>query len=141
MGAYKKGSFNVGSKINLNLITCEDKIFILSILQSYVLHWYHMYLLYPGIYRAEAMIVQHFYCTVIRNAVWKEVNNCDACQLTKRLNKNIENYQLSKMGKYHEKLCVYIIGTYSIRRKVQKESLNPKSITIINPVIVWLLIT
>ena len=38
-GMYHKGSFCVGSNIDTNLIMCEDKIFITSILQSYVLHW------------------------------------------------------------------------------------------------------
>ena len=45
-GAYQKVSFRGGININLNLIICEDKIVIPSILQSYVLHWYHTYLLY-----------------------------------------------------------------------------------------------
>ena len=55
-GTYHKGSFRGGSNIDLNLITCKYGIVIWSILQSYVLHWYHMYLLYPVMYRTEAMI-------------------------------------------------------------------------------------
>ena len=38
-GAYQKGYFCWGSNINLNLIICEVKIVIPSIIQSYVLHW------------------------------------------------------------------------------------------------------
>ena len=38
-GAYHKSSFSGVIDIYLNLITCEDKIVILSILQSYVSHW------------------------------------------------------------------------------------------------------
>ena len=42
-GTHHKGSFNGGSNIDLDLITCEDKIVIDSIIQSCVLHWYHTY--------------------------------------------------------------------------------------------------
>ena len=55
-GTYHKGSFCGGSNIDLSLITCKDKIVIMSILQSYVLHWYHTYLLYSGMDRMEAII-------------------------------------------------------------------------------------
>ena len=37
-GMYHKGSFCGGGNIYINLITCKDNIFILSILQSYVLY-------------------------------------------------------------------------------------------------------
>ena len=37
-GMYQRGSFCGGSNIYLNLITCKDNIFIMSKLQSYVLH-------------------------------------------------------------------------------------------------------
>ena len=86
-GTYQTGSFRGGSNINLNLITCEDKIVILSILQSYILHWYHTYLLHPGIDRTEETIFQHLYWPRIREAVQKEVTYFDTCQCTKKLNK------------------------------------------------------
>ena len=59
-GTYKKGSFSGGCNINLNLIICQDKIIIPSILHSYVLHWYHKYLLHPGVDRTKAIIHQNF---------------------------------------------------------------------------------
>ena len=74
------------SNIDLKVIKCEDKIFIQLIIQSYELHWYHTYLLHPGMDRTEAMIHLHLYCPGIRIAVWKEVNNCDTCQHKKRSN-------------------------------------------------------
>ena len=40
-----------------------------------------------------------------------------------------------------EKLCVDIIGTYVIRRKGQKENLNLKPVTTIDPVTGWFKIT
>ena len=55
-----------GGNIYLNLITCEDKIVLPSILQHYVLHWYHTYLLSPGIDLTEAIIFQNVYWMGIR---------------------------------------------------------------------------
>ena len=46
-GTYHKGSFRGIINIGLNLIKCEDKIVIPKKIQSYVLHWYHTYLLHP----------------------------------------------------------------------------------------------
>ena len=59
MGTYNKGYFCGGSNIHLNLITCEDKIVILSIIQIHALHRYHTYLLHPRTDRKKAMICQH----------------------------------------------------------------------------------
>ena len=68
-GTYQKCSFREGSNINPNLITCEDNIFIPSIIQSYVFNWHHTYLLHPEMDRTEAIITQHLYWTRIRKPV------------------------------------------------------------------------
>ena len=47
-GTHHKGSFCGGSNSDIKIITFKDKIVIPLILQSYVLHWYHTYLLHPG---------------------------------------------------------------------------------------------
>ena len=60
-GAYQTGYFCGGCNIYLSLITCEDNISIPSILQSYVLHWYHTYLLHTLMDIMEAVIFQHLY--------------------------------------------------------------------------------
>ena len=44
MGKYQKGSFRRVGNINISLITCDDEIFIPSILQNYVLNFYHAYI-------------------------------------------------------------------------------------------------
>ena len=82
-GAYHKDYFCGGNNIDLNLIMCEDKIFVSPIIQRYVLHWYHTYLLHPGIDITGAMIYQHMYWPGIREPIHKEVNNCDNYQRTK----------------------------------------------------------
>ena len=84
-GKYKTGYFCGGNNIYLNLITCEDKIVIPPILQSYVLHWYHTYLLHPGMDRTEAMNIQHLYCHGIIKSVQKQVTNYDTCQRKKTI--------------------------------------------------------
>ena len=66
-GTYQFFYFCGGSNIDLNLRTCEDNIFIPSIIQSYVLHWYYIYILHPVMDRMEAVTLQHFYWPGIRN--------------------------------------------------------------------------
>ena len=59
-----------------------------------------MYLLHPGMERTEAMILQHLYWPNIRDAVQREVTNCEACQRTK-----ISNKQYGKLpAKLSEKI-------------------------------------
>ena len=82
-GMYHKGYFSGGSNTDIKLITCNNNIVILSKIQGYVLHWYHMYILHPGMDRTEAIIFQHLYWPNIRYVVHKEVTNCDTCQRTK----------------------------------------------------------
>ena len=70
-GAYQIDSFRGVSNIYLNLMMYEDNIFIPSIIKSYVLHWYHIYFLHPGMDRTEEMIRPHLYWPDIRDAVQK----------------------------------------------------------------------
>ena len=50
-GKYHKSYFCGGSNTDIKRITCNDKIVIPSKLKSYVLHWYHTYLIHPGMDR------------------------------------------------------------------------------------------
>ena len=61
MCAYQIGSFCEGSNIHLNHIMYKDNIFILSILQICILHWYHKYIIHPGMDMIEEIIFQIFY--------------------------------------------------------------------------------
>ena len=100
---------------------CEDNIVITEILQSYVLHWCHKYLLHPGMDRTEAMIFQHFYWSDIRYAVRKEVTNFDTCQRTKGSNIKYGKLPAKESEEIPpNKLCVDIIGYHAIWRKGQK---------------------
>ena len=57
---YHTESFR-GGGTDIELICYNGKIVILLLLQKYVLHWYHTYLLHPGITRTEETIRQHFH--------------------------------------------------------------------------------
>ena len=96
---YHKGSFHGGSSIDFNLIMCEDIICIPSILQIYILCWYHTHILRLRMDITKKIICQYLYSPVIRKSVWKEVTNFDSCQRTKGTNKNMVNYQLRKLNK------------------------------------------
>ena len=73
--------------------------------------------------RIEAMILQHLYCLVIRYAARKEVNNCDICQRKKRSNAKYFKLPTKEAAEIPwNKLCVDLIGTCIIRRKVKKEN-------------------
>ena len=85
--------------------------------------------------RTESMIRQNLYLPDIIDAFRKEVSNCDTCQCTKRSNK--KNRKLpAKLAEEIpcNKLCVDLMGRYVIRRRVKKENLHLKSVTMINPV-------
>ena len=107
-GEYHKGSVCWGSNIDLNVIPWEDNIFIPSIIQSYVLYWYHTYLLHTWIDRTESAIQKHLYWHDIRKAFQKEITSCDTCQRTKLSNIKMVNDQLSNMEKYHGTNSVWI---------------------------------
>ena len=118
---HNKGYFCGGSNENIKLITCKNKIVILSKIQSYVLNWYHKYLLHPVIDRTEATIFQHLYWTNIRDSVRKGVTNCDNCPHIKLPNKKYGRLpaKLSEEMPWN-KLCVDLIVPYVIQRKGQK---------------------
>ena len=96
-GTYHTGYFHGVSNNNISLITCKYNIVITSKLQSYVLHWYHIYLLHSEIDKMEAIIFHRLHWTRIRYAVRKDVTNCDTFQRTKIPKK--------KYGKLPDKLA------------------------------------
>ena len=112
MGTYKTVSFSGRSNIDLKLITCRDNNVLLLILQSYILHYYHMHLLHTGMDRTESMIYQLLYWPGIRKFVQKEVDTCDIFQRTKWSN---IKYGKLPANNYEEQLknnfFVYLIGT------------------------------
>ena len=81
------------------------------------------------------MIFQNIYWIGIRDSVRKEVTNCDTCQHTKP--SNIYNGKL--LVKEPEKIpwnkiFVDLIRSHLIQRNKQKEYINIKAVTMIDPV-------
>ena len=66
----KEALFCGGSNIKFTVITCENKIIIILILQSYVFIWYHRYLLHIVMDRMEAIFCQQLYWPGIREYVY-----------------------------------------------------------------------
>ena len=108
---------------------CKDKIVIPSKIQSYVVHWYHTYILHPGMDITEAMICKHLYWTNIKYSASKEVNDCNTCQRTKQSNKKYGKLpaKLSEEIPWN-KICVDLIVPYVIGIKVKKENVYLKAI-------------
>ena len=124
---YRKGYFCGGRNIDLNLIMCEDNIFIPSKLKIYVLHWRHTYLLHTVMDRTEANICQHLYWTNIRNVVQRELINSEPCQHTKLLNKKYGKLPAKLSEEISlNKICVNLIGPYVIIIKGKKENFHLK---------------
>ena len=65
---YLKGYFR-GDRNSIDMVTYQDKIVIPQKLQKYVVHWYHMYLIHPGMDCIEAVLCQHLFWPGIRPAV------------------------------------------------------------------------
>ena len=88
------------------------------------------------------IIFQHLYWPGIRNVVRREVTNYDTCQCTKlskikygKLTSNeVEEITWNKM-------CVDLIGTYTIQREERKLNLHLKAVTMIDPIAGWSKIT
>ena len=106
---------------NRELICKSGKIVVPPTLQERVCQWYHVYLCHPGKNRTEQIIKQHFWFKNIRDQIQKVCSKCSVCQTKK-------NSQI-KYGKLPEKiaetepwdkLCIDLIGPYTITRKKQK---------------------
>ena len=120
-GTYQQDTFRWVSNIDLKIITYKNREIISSNLQSYLVHWYHTYLIHPGMDITEAMIRQHLQFPNIRDAIQKESSNFDTFQRTEQ--PNVKYGKLpTKLAEeiLWNKLSVDIIGTYVIQRRVKK---------------------
>ena len=88
--------------------------------------------------RTEVMICQGLYCPGIRKSIWKEGTNCENCQHTEQSNKRYGKLSAKEAEEIPwNKLCVDLIGPYVIIRRLNKENLNLKAITMIYFVTGW----
>ena len=88
--------------------------------------------------RTDAMILQNVCWIIIRDSIGKDVINCDTFQNKKRSNIKYGKFPSKETEEMSwNKLCVDIIGLYSIIIKGQRENLNLKYFTMIYHVTGW----
>ena len=116
---YLLASFH-GGEGNIELVCHKDKIVVPPALQSQIVEWYHSYLGHPGINRTEQTIKQHFWWEEMRQHITKYVATCGTCQKNKTKYKKY-GLVLPKIAetKPWERLCVDLIGPYTIRQKTK----------------------
>ena len=133
---YTLESFRGGGK-ERQLICLNKKIVVPSSLQKRVVSWYHQTLCHPGETCTEATIAQHLTWTNLRKEVHKQCSTCPTCQLTKRTKKKYGHLPEKEAEAIPwEKLCVDMIGPYTIKRK-GKKALQLWCVTMIDPATGW----
>jgi hypothetical protein len=108
-------------------------------LQARVIQWYHNYKGHPGINRTKETIGQHLWWpSKMRNQITNSVTVCSTCQLNKRKASKTFGDLLEKEAEAipWDKMCIALIGPYTICRKGQK-NLICKYVTIIDPATSW----
>ena len=120
------------------LICHKGKIVIPQTLQQQVMEWYHLYLGHPGINRTEETISQHLWWPRMRDAITKHVSCCGTCQKNKRTHHKKFGLLPPKEAEAipWDRMCVDLIGPYTIRRK-GKEPLICQCVTMIDPATGW----
>ena len=133
---YDVHTFRGGGK-PVELVVKDLKIVIPKSLQSYVLNWYHTYLLHPGATRTEETIKQHLYWKNLQDDVKKHVKTCATCQKCKKQKIKYGHLPAKEAeATPWERLCVDLIGPYKIKRE-GKEPLLLKAVTMIDPATGW----
>lgn len=134
---YHFKSFRGGGKA-INLICRNDKIVVPSNLQKELVSWYHTQLCHPGETRTEQTIRQHFWFSNLRDTVHDMCSKCPTCQKSKVTFKKYGKLPAKEAEtEPWERLCVDLIGPYTIKRK-GKDSLRLWCITMIDPATGWL---
>jgi hypothetical protein len=126
-----------GGATDHTLICYKDKIVVPTSLQKRMVEWYHDTLCHPGMTRTEQTIRQHFWWKTLREDVQKHCSTCDICQRTKVSHAKYGHLP-EKEAECNpwEKLCVDMIGPYTIKRR-GKKSLTLWCVTMIDPATSW----
>ena len=82
---YHVKSFRGGR--NTHMLVCKnDKMFMPTMIESYVVNWYHKYLLHLGADCTEETIIQHYYWTNLREKIRTHIKVYKTCQKNKKKN-------------------------------------------------------
>ena len=134
---YHLKTFRGGGK-QYSLLCYSGKIVIPKALQKKIVEWYHVTLLHPGETRTELTIRQHFTWKGLRNTVIEVCKNCETCQKTKRSNKKYGHLPPKTAETIPwEKLCVDMIGPYTITNKETRKTITLHCVTMIDPATGW----
>jgi hypothetical protein len=133
---YKLKDFHGGGKLR-SLICYNNKIVVPKHLHRHVIDWYHITLCHPGINRTEETISQHLFWPKMRDQITTYVQTCPSCQRNKR---KVKKYgwlpPKEAEASPWDKMCIDLIGPYTIRRK-GKNDLICKCVTMIDPATGW----
>ena len=129
---YQIKEFLGGGKTR-SLACYNEKIVVPKMLQEHVIDWYHITLCHPGINRTEETIAQHLFWPKMRDQITNYVQSCPTCQRNKR---KVKKYGWLPPKEAEatpwDKMCIDLIGPYTIRRK-GKQDLICKCVTMIDP--------
>ena len=125
--------------MHYDLVVREDKIVLPKALQKRATEWYHAVLtMHPGETRTELTMGQHFTWSKMCSTVQQVCQCCKACQLNKP--------KLRKLGHLppkipeeipSERLCIDLVGPYTIGDKKKKNEATLHCLTMIDPVTGW----
>ena len=134
---YILKNFRGGGR-SLSLICVKDKIVIPKTLQHKIVQWYHTNLCHPGETRTEATIRQHFTWKNLDKEVKKVCSTCPTCQRTKKSTIKYGHLPPKEAEIYPwEKLCVDMIGPYTIKNSESGKTLTLQCVTMIDPATGW----
>ena len=134
---YQLKEFRGGGK-TLSLICFNDKIVIPKPLQQRLVQWYHTHLCHPGETRTEATIKQHFTWKNAKQLVYDICSKCPTCQRTKKSTVKYGHLPPKEAEVYPwEKLCVDMIGPYTIKNTETGKTLTLQCVTMIDPATGW----
>lgn len=135
---YQQKTVHEGGN-TVQLICHKDKIVIPVQLQQKVINWYHVMLVHPGADRTEQTIGQHFYWKGMQKDIRNFVSRCPTCQKYKIRTKKYGHLPAKQAEIVPwEKLCVDLIGPYTIPNKLDED--NPRKlwcVTMIDPATGW----
>ena len=117
---YSLKVFRGGGK-ERTLIVKDNKIVLPKTLQQRAVQWYHQQLCHPGMTRTEATISQHFTFKGLKKVVADTCSKCPTCQKCKRTHVKYGHLpEKDAEADPWEKLCVDLIGLYTIKQNKRK---------------------
>jgi transposase InsO family protein len=133
---YKFLNFCGGEKVH-SLITYKGKIVVPKVLQTRIVQWYHTYLCHPGLKCTEETVRQHFAWNNLRQTIQEVCRKCPTCKKTKKSTKKYGHLPPKEAETDPwDKLCVDLIGPYTIKNK-NKNLITIHAVTMIDPATGW----